>query len=54
MYVTVSKPINVEIEDLETKCTYCYQGRRVIDCEKYFLSLFDDNRPYAIRFLNML
>ena len=56
VYTTVSKKVNVqvEIEDLETGCTYCYQGKTVKACEEYSLSLFNENRPYAIRYLNVL
>lgn len=52
----VSKParVSVEIEDLNTQCTYCYTGKCVKDCEDYFLSLFLDKHPYKIIYVNVL
>lgn len=46
----VSKPVNVEveIEDLVTRCTYIYEGASVSDCVNYFKSLFFGNRPYRV------
>ena len=56
MYCTVSRPIKVQIEikDLETECCYLYQGKSVIDCEKYFLNLFTSNRKYIITWVNVI
>jgi len=46
----VSNPVKVmvEIEDLNTRCTYVYKGNNVEDCKQYFKSLFFGSRPYRI------
>jgi len=44
----VSKPIRVlvEIEDLETGCSYIYEGATKEDCINYFQAMFFTKRKY--------
>lgn len=46
----VSNPVTVmlEIEDLQTGCTYVYKGATIEDCINYFQSLFFSARKYKI------
>ena len=40
--------IRMEIEDLETGCTYIKDGKTESECVKSFKEMFFDNRPYKI------